>query len=114
MIKVYVASAYTVGDIAVNVRKSIDVGNELINEGFAPYLPLLSHFQHMVHPQPYETWLGMDLEWVLACDVLLRVPGESKGADKEVEWALTHHIPVFYTIAELKLWRTIQEKEGWG
>lgn len=101
MIKVYIASPYTLGDVAVNVKKQIDVADELILLGFAPYVPLYSHFQHMVHPRPYETWTKLDLEWVKVCDCLLRLEGESSGADKEVEFARKNGIPVFYSFREL-------------
>ena len=102
MIRVYVASAYTKGDVAVNVRASIDAADELINEGFIPFCPLLTHFHHMIHPHDYETWMMLDLEWLSACNYLLRLPGESSGADYEVEYARSVGIPVFYTIEQLK------------
>ena len=54
MIKVYIASLYTKGDVAVNVKRQIDAAHEVMNNGFAPFVPLYSHFQHMVHPRPYE------------------------------------------------------------
>jgi hypothetical protein len=43
----------------------------------------------------------LDKEWVLRCDCLLRLPGESPGADEEVELAVKNNIPVFYSIDEL-------------
>lgn len=101
MKKVYIASPYTIGDVAVNVKRQIDCANELINLGFAPFVPLYSHFQHMVHPQPYETWVNLDLEWVGVCDCLLRLDGESKGADGEVKRAIYLGKPVYYSIGEL-------------
>ena len=100
-IRVYIASAYTIGDTAVNVRKQIDVGNELIGYGFAVFLPLLSHFQHMIHPQPYEVWMDQDMTWVASCDCLLRLPGQSRGADREVDRAKEVGIPVFFSVDEL-------------
>jgi len=101
MIKVYIASRYSIGDKDENVRVSLMAANELINEGFAPFAPLLSHFQHAMFPQGYDTWLALDIEWVSVCDCLLRLPGDSSGADLEVEFARSNSIPVFYTIAQL-------------
>jgi hypothetical protein len=101
MKKVYIASPYSIGDPSVNVRRQIDAAEELINAGFYPYLPLLSHFQHEVHPHDYETWVRLDDAWIPACDALLRLPGESKGADREVALALKLGIPVYYSIGEL-------------
>ena len=99
--KVYIASPYTKGDVALNVRKQIDTVDYLISLGFLPFAPLYYHFQHMVHPRPYEDWLSIDLEWVEVCDCVLRLTGESEGANKEVELAEKLGIPVFYTIDDM-------------
>ena len=101
MKKVYVASPYTQGDPEANVRRQIDAGEELINAGFIPYLPLLSHYQHIVHPHDYETWCRLDNAWVKSCNALLRLPGESKGADDEVMLAFKLGIPVYHSIEDL-------------
>jgi len=101
MIKVYIASAYTIGDTAINVKVQMDMAENLMNFGFAPFVPLYSHFQHMMHPRPQEEWLNFDLEWVKTCDCLLRLPGHSIGADIEVEHAKKHNIQIFYSIEEL-------------
>ena len=101
--KIYIASPYTLGDVAVNVKNSIDAANELIKHGFAPYCPLLSHFHHMIHPQEYDVWMDVGLTWLVQCDAVLRLPGESKGADIECQIALEGGIPVFYTIEKLNI-----------
>lgn len=103
-IKIYIASPYTKGDVAINVKTSIDMYNILLKKGFAPFCPLYSHFQHMFHPQSWETWMELDLEWVAVCDCLLRLPGESKGADIEIEFAKKNNIPVFYDLKSLYKW----------
>lgn len=108
MTKVYIASSYTLGDVAVNVKLQIDTVDELMNKGFAPFAPLYSHFQHMVHPRPYQDWVKIDLEWVKVCDCLLRLDGESKGADGEVEYAKELGLPVFYSINEMYLYYNIK------
>ena len=100
-IYVYIASPYTKGDVAINVRNSFLVADEMITHGFCPFPPLYSHFWHFLSPKPYETWLELDKLWVKACDCLLRMPGESSGADGEVEFAETNDIPVFYSVEEL-------------
>lgn len=100
MKKVYIASPYTKGDIAVNVKRQMDVANELMNKGFAPFVPLYSHFQHMMHPRPYIDWIEIDLEWVKVCDCVLRLEGESAGADGEVAFAKELGIPVYYSLDE--------------
>ena len=101
-ITVYIASAYTKGDVAVNVRRQLECADQLMTLGYAPFAPLYSHFQHMHSPRPYEDWIEIDKVWVLKCDCLLRLPGESSGADGEVELAKANSIPVFYSIGELQ------------
>lgn len=102
MRKVYIASPYSKGDIAANVHLQMETANTLINLGFCPFVPLLTHFQHLMFPQPYEIWLAQDTEWVKACDCLLRLGGESNGADREVKYMISLGKPVFYSIDELE------------
>jgi len=101
MITVYIASPYTKGDVALNVRESFFAADELVKLGYAPFPPLFSHFWHFLSPKPYDVWMKLDKEWVLRCDCLLRLPGESIGADEEVKLAVDNNIPVFYSIGEL-------------
>jgi hypothetical protein len=100
-ILVYIASPYTVGDTAINVRRSLIVADRLVKLGYLPYPPLHTHFWHFLIPHPYKFWMDMDYEWILHCDCLLRLPGESHGADEEVGWAAMNNIPVYYSIDEL-------------
>jgi len=100
-ITVYIASPYTKGDIAVNVKRQLDCVDVLMDLGFVPYAPLYSHFQHLVHPRPYQDWIDIDLVWVEICDCLLRLPGDSSGADNEIKWAEDLRKPVFYSIDAL-------------
>lgn len=100
-IRVYIASPYTFGDVAINVRNQMQVVDELINEGYLPFCPLYFHFQHIFHPRPYTDWLRIDISWMLACHCVLRLDGESKGADEEVRIAKENNIPVVYSIEEL-------------
>src|SRR5436190_21867644 len=99
--RIYVAGPYSGGDIAANVREALRVGNLLLDAGYAPFVPHLSHYFHLMHPQPYNVWLEMDLAWVWVSDALLRLPGKSPGADREVALALTRSIPVYHNLFEL-------------
>jgi hypothetical protein len=99
--KVFVSGPYTLGDVAVNVKNAMDVGNDLINMGYYPFVPHLSHFMHMANPQPYETWLFLDLKFLECCDARIRIGGESNGADKEVAHARKLGIPVYFNLWDL-------------
>lgn len=102
MIRVYIACPYTKGDVAVNVKNCMDAATKIIDLGMAPFAPLLFHFMHMAHPQTYETWMAIDLEWLEQCDAVLRLPGSSTGANREVRWARSMKIPVFMSFQELE------------
>ena len=99
--KVYIAGPYTRGDVALNVRTAILAGGELMALGYVPFVPHLTHFFHLLVPNDYESWLAYDNEWLPCCDVVLRLPGESSGANKEVALALSLGIPVCYSVEEL-------------
>ncbi len=99
---IYIASPYTIGDTETNVNRQIDTYAELIKLGFAPIAPLLSHFVEIKYPQDHSTWIDIDFAMLSKCDGLLRLGGESKGADLEVGFATDHGIAVYYSISELK------------
>lgn len=101
--KVYIASPYTSsGNQARNVGISIDVFIKLLDAGFTPFSPLLVHFIEIQYERDYDVWLQYGLEWMKICDCVLRLPGESKGADAEVKMAGELGIPVFDSIEELQ------------
>ncbi len=98
---IYIASPYTKGDVVLNVRKSIEAADILLAKGYIPFVPLLTHFWHLISPKPIEAWYEYDNEWVTKCDCLLRLEGESTGADKEVELARNYGIRVYFDINDL-------------
>ena len=102
-ITVYIASPYRIGNKLENVRRQIDTAEELLKLGFAPHVPLLNHFWDEIYPHDDKTWLDLDLEFLGIFDCVLRLDGESYGADKEVQMAKYFGIPVFYDIKELIL-----------
>lgn len=101
-LRVYIASPYTKGDNFVNTRAQIDVADAIMNMGHDVFWPLCFAFQHFVHPRSWQDWLDADLGWVEVCDVVLRLPGESSGADAEVDHARKHNIPVVHSIEALE------------
>jgi hypothetical protein len=101
MKRVYIAGPYSKGDREANVRAAIDAAHELIELGFAPYVPHLNHYIHLLHPQDYDTWMDQDEIWLRQCEILLRLPGPSDGSDKEVPLARCLNMPVYFTIGAL-------------
>ncbi len=55
----------------------------------------------MLFPRPYEFWLDLDNEFLPVCQAVLRLPGPSSGANKEVQLAQKLGIPVFTEIDDL-------------
>lgn len=106
MKKVYVAAPYTRPDPCVNTRAAILAGDQLWAAGFIPFVPHLTHLWHTVSPHDYSDWLAYDLHWLRVCDAVLRLPGESSGADAEVAEAHRLRIPVFEDVAAVVAWAT--------
>lgn len=101
---VYIAGPYTIGDVAENVREAILAAEEVAFCGHVPIIPHLSHLWHLVIPHDYEFWCELTMRMLDRCDALVRLPGESRGADKEIERALELNLPVFYGIEECIAW----------
>ena len=63
----------------------------------AVYLPHLWHFfaTTVEHGVTREQWIAQDLAWIEVCEAVVRLPGESAGADREVVFARQRGIPVW-------------------
>jgi len=83
---IYIAGPMTADPYGC-VREAIAVGLAFSEEGCVPYLPQLSALHDMISPRSYEDWLGHDLAMIDHCNGLVRLPGDSPGADREVAHA---------------------------
>lgn len=93
------------GSYIENIRLGIAAGEGIIRNGGIPFVPHLSALWQLVSPHSeYDFWLPMDLGWVEKCDAVLRLPGESRGADREVEHAKEIGIPVFHRLVDVIAW----------
>lgn len=84
---VYIAGPYTSGPAgtAGNVMIAIAASQRIADAGHVPFVPHLYHFWEAQNPNEYEFWMRLCLSWVDRCDVLVRLPGASPGADREME-----------------------------
>lgn len=98
---IYIAGPYTKGDVVKNVHAAIIAAENLIERGYIPYVPHLTHFWHFAIHHNIEFWYKYDLAWLAKCDALLRLPGESHGADEEIRFAKDHNIKVYYDIVKI-------------
>jgi hypothetical protein len=117
---VYVAGPISKGDIVDNCRRAHDAGMALVRAGLSVIVPHGNCFwgnavigpmgNHAFIPeaQPgglgHAAWVGMDLEIVRRCDAVLRLSGDSVGADLEVAEAAARLIPVFGTVEGVVRW----------
>jgi len=98
---VYIAAPFTKGDVGHNVNTAIQCAEALVNYGFTPYIPHLNILWHIAAPHTPDFWYHYDLEFLVMCDCLLRLKGESQGADNEVAFANQNGVKVYYSIGDL-------------
>ena len=121
---VYIAGPITKGDLCHNVNQATAAFIALATAGFAPMCPHWSVYSKPAAESEspwggttgrvwceataagndvmaYADWLGIGLAWVKRSDALLRLPGESTGADMETACAREHGVPVFDSLEAL-------------
>lgn len=94
--RVYVAGPYTKGDVNKNVQDAITAGEKIMMRGDYPFIPHLTHYWHLLYQHSWNFWMDYDDVWLKQCDALVRLPGESLGADHEVEVAKMFGLKIFY------------------
>jgi hypothetical protein len=122
MIKVYIASPYTVGDKLKNVQLQIKAFHILMDHGYIPISPLLFHYINEFRERPYEEIMEYDFQILDMCEVVIRIrpldeEGEeipSSGADREMEQAQLSkkRYYEFSSINELKEYLEFIQEEG--
>lgn len=95
-LRIYVAGPIRLGDVGLNLNLAIQWADWLLDNGFAVFLPHTQFLWEIVSPKEPDVWLEHDLEWLPLCHAVLRLSGESEGADKETGTARESGIPVFY------------------
>lgn len=125
MKKIYIAGPISKGSLEHNINQATESFIELAKLGYAPFCPHWSVYSKrcvqlntteiwswdvnavvcygQVQPNEitYEEWMRIDFNWIEVSDAVLRLEGESEGADREVRFAIEKGIPVFYSIGEL-------------
>lgn len=105
--RVYVSGPISKGDLQTNIDAARTAGLALLKAGFAPFVPHLTCYLSSNTPEvlPAGTtaadWYSADLPWVAVSQAVLRLPGESVGADLEAALAYSLGIPVFYSVADV-------------
>lgn len=82
------------GRATQNVHKAVKIAARLMNAGFAVYVPQTFFLFDAISPRTPAEWLVHDLKWLAKCDLVLRLDGESHGADNEAYFAMKRGIDI--------------------
>ncbi len=94
----YLAHPITKGNPFHNVHEACKQADILMKRGFIVMVPGLSALYDMIIPTHYEVYMTQDFAWIERCDCIIRLPGESSGADREIEHAKSLGKQVFYGV----------------
>lgn len=97
---IFIAGPYS-SDPVGNTGRAMEVVHKLMDLGYAPFCPHLTHFLHLHRWRAYEEWLALDMVYLEKCDALLRLTGHSSGADKEVMRADELGMRVYFKIEDI-------------
>jgi hypothetical protein len=119
MLRVYVAGAYSASNaitVLENMRIGMRTSTEVLLAGFAPYSPWDDY--HRILMLRYGESLSLQdfykysKSWLVVSDAVLIVDNPrnllSAGTQAELALAQENHIPIFYSLEDLKLW--VQKK----
>jgi hypothetical protein len=110
-LKIYIAGPYTPLGVNShdapriahrNVSNAIRAGIAVIEKGHIPFIPHLTHFIHVEteRPLPASYFYEYDMTWLQYCDAVLYL-GNSKGADRELNWAKKRGLRIFYSVGQI-------------
>jgi hypothetical protein len=95
---VYISGPISNGNRNLSFYQASEAQLRLIQTGdYAVYNPMLSMALFANNEISWEHWLENDEAWIEKSDLVLRLPGESKGADREVRFAVERGLPVVTT-----------------
>ncbi len=102
---IYLATPVTVGDSVQNLRNPCLVAARLEAAGISVHNPRLYNTQYAIAgPSDYDVVMERCLRMIDHCDAVLRIPGPSTGADREVAYAAENGKPVFFDESNLIAW----------
>lgn len=119
---VYVAGPMSKGVAIDNIKQALEAANELLLAGLVPIVPQMTFFWRWLYPPAtsrsvadYDTWLKYDFAFLKDVSrTILRLPGESFGADQEVEYMRWLGRPVFYCTDDvIEFAKRCQTPSGW-
>ena len=96
--RIYIAGPLTTGGEREtrNLRKALEAAEVVARLGHTPIVPHLMLTWDQVFPHDYDFWMRLCRGLLEGCEGLVRLPGISKGADTEEQWAGELGIPVAF------------------
>jgi nucleoside 2-deoxyribosyltransferase len=91
---VYVSCPITLGNKNHNWFQAAEAQVALMKAGYAVHNPAHAIMLPESSNISWETWLIMDEAIIDRCDLVVLLPGESKGAERECAYAASKGIPV--------------------
>lgn len=89
------------GDSPLNIRNAVLAADALLAMGHLPFVPHLCWFWKYLTARDEEDFIAYSMAWLEQCEAVLRLPGESSGADGEVARARELGLPVYYALGEV-------------
>jgi nucleoside 2-deoxyribosyltransferase len=93
---IYLAGPFS-DDPVANTARAVAAGVRLHRAGYVVLIPHVA-CQFAADADGYEAAMAQCMGWIERCDALVRLPGHSPGADREVERARALGLPVFYGV----------------
>ena len=91
----------TSGEPGPNLHQAVVAAAILMRSGHTPFVPHLTWIADAISPCSIDQWMRWDKEWLLQCEAVIRLPGDSRGADEEVRLARENEMPVYESVNEL-------------
>jgi hypothetical protein len=102
---IYVAGYYSANPTQ-GVRNAVAAYDALREVGWVPLVPHVSMLLDMLSPMPPSYWYAYDLALLSRCDAMYVCPDSltalSIGVAKEITYARTHDIPIFWEVVPAK------------
>lgn len=95
--RVYISGPITQGDRNWNQFQANAAHKALLQAGYAVLNPMPTGVLPFAWDGSisHDVWLESDMAWIACADIVLRLPGKSKGGDQETEYAKKLGIPVY-------------------
>lgn len=100
VIRVYISGPISIGNKFRNCMTAMEIGDKILEMGMVPFIPHLNQFYNAISPKTTEQWMSWDLAWLLCCDALFKIQGESVGSDLDEKFAKENNILIYVSTGQ--------------